>query len=175
MSSARRWGGAVRDLLLYGGAAFGLAVVGWLVYAQVSGSSLISVQTGSMSPTIPTGSLIVSRMVDVGQVKVGDVVTARLDDASPLITHRVVRIQRDRDGIALVLKGDANDTEDLFPYRVRSVLKEQRSIKGGAYVLDSVRSPLGASLTAITVGGLVGWALWPSKPRAAHRGKRRVR
>lgn len=155
--------GLLRDVLLVACAALGVLTVSWWVFSHFTGAALVVVRTGSMSPAIPQGAVVVAMPVEAARIEVGDVVTVRLDDASPLITHRVVEISGTGTERELVLRGDANDTPDLYPYRVDRALRAVHSVDGGAVVLDTARSPVGVAVTAVVVGGLLGWALWPAR------------
>ncbi len=87
-------------------------------YASIGGYSLFRVVTGSMEPTIPTGSLIVSSSVDIDAVQVDDVICFRSKSSDMLgrsITHRVIGISTDANGqIQLQTKGDANVAADGY-------------------------------------------------------------
>lgn len=74
-----------------------------------TGLRLCSVESGSMEPTIPTGSLcIVSTRVEYEDIKLGDVVVyIRASDGKRII-HRVIEITED----GMVTKGDANNRDD---------------------------------------------------------------
>lgn len=115
----------------------GLAVLFWLV--QRDGWLVQSVATGSMQPTIPTGSVILSRPVPPDALEVGDVIVfasptgatvaggddgAFATDGEMLITHRVVEIVQTEDGgPAFRTKGDGNAAEDpwtVAPAQVRA-------------------------------------------------------
>lgn len=77
------------------------------------GLKALSVATGSMTPAIPQGSLVIIQRTPLAAIKVGDVVTYR-DPAKPgqTITHRVVAKGK-RGGIPVfTTKGDANKVAD---------------------------------------------------------------
>ena len=73
------------------------------------------VMTDSMKPTINGGDLVFDRVItDPGEVKKGDIISF-FDPASKsnnIVTHRVVQVTTDENGIAFRTKGDANNTED---------------------------------------------------------------
>ena len=75
------------------------------------GCKLLTVTSGSMSPQIPTGSLLLIRPTSFENIQEGDVVTYRLADGQTLVTHRVV--EKDAGRGNLTTKGDANETVDL--------------------------------------------------------------
>lgn len=71
---------------------------------------VFTVMSGSMEPTIKTGSLIfVKPMADYN---VGDIVTRRTTDPKITITHRIVSKEEVQGKIAFETKGDANNAPD---------------------------------------------------------------
>ncbi len=70
---------------------------------------LIIIKSGSMEPTIGTGSAVIIKKEDA--YAVGDVITfVRAKDG--LITHRIVAIN-DNGGVFYTTKGDANESTDV--------------------------------------------------------------
>lgn len=64
--------------------------------------------SGSMEPTIKTGSLcFINKKVDVQEIKKKDVIAFKLDDGT-LVTHRVDKINKD----GIITKGDNNKRVD---------------------------------------------------------------
>jgi signal peptidase len=71
------------------------------------------VRSGSMSPTIPTGSVVFYHKVSADKVKVGDVIVFdRPGVAGERVTHRVVKIATAQTGRYFETKGDANGAPD---------------------------------------------------------------
>jgi len=71
------------------------------------------VRSGSMSPNIPTGSIVFYRSVPADKVKVGDVIVFNEPgQTNKRVTHRVYRIDTSATGRYFVTKGDANGTPD---------------------------------------------------------------
>lgn len=89
-----------------------LPVVVGLAPGLVGGDYSFVVQSGSMSPAIMTGDLVVVERVDPATIVPGDVVTYITLDSAP-VTHRVVGVEEAPTGdIQFVTKGDANDISD---------------------------------------------------------------
>src|SRR4029077_17425666 len=79
----------------------GLAVAGLVVLGLLAVTigprflpyQALIVRSGSMSPTIPTGSIVFYRKIAADSVRVGDVIVfTKPGDASEKVTHRVVKI-----------------------------------------------------------------------------------
>ncbi len=78
------------------------------------GYKIYSVLTGSMSPTIESGGLIIVKEVSPKSIRQGDVITFKSVSTNNVTTHRVVDIDTD-DGIKFITKGDANNVQDTNP------------------------------------------------------------
>lgn len=87
-------------------------------YVTILGRSLFRVATGSMEPTIPTGSLLICKEEVIENINEGDIICFRSKESNMLgqvITHRVTRIMRNEDGERyLETAGDANPSADGF-------------------------------------------------------------
>ena len=84
------------------------ALVALTVVLPRTGHQLFIVRSGSMTPAMPTGSLVVIGPLEAGGPTAGDVVTIRLD-SGVVVTHRVTRVF-DLDGVPYIAtKGDANE------------------------------------------------------------------
>lgn len=71
---------------------------------DIWGYQLYKVQSGSMSPTLPIGSIILSKKPsDASALKVGDIVT--FSQNGIIVTHRIIEIVNDN-GIKYRTKGD---------------------------------------------------------------------
>ena len=145
-------------------ATLGVVCIVATVAAFALGVSLIMFKTGSMSPSIPTGSLAVVRSVHASQIEVGDVATVARGEGRLPITHRVVSVTPVAGGsYSLELKGDANDSPDPQPYVVTEVKKVVWHAPGLAHVVARVsRPPYMAGITVLA-SLLVVWAYWPRK------------
>lgn len=152
-----RVGNLLLTLLALGGAV----CIALVPLAFVFHISLIMFKTGSMTPTIPAGSLAVVRQIPASAVHVGDVVTV---DRTPLlpVTHRVVAIANGDGPVRLLtLRGDANQTNDAEPYAVTHVRLVEWSAPKLAHVVRAMSNVY--VMTGITLGaaGIVTWAFWP--------------
>lgn len=74
-------------------------------YTNILGYSLFSTQTGSMSPTIEKGDIVIVKLENE-DIKENDIITYKKDNS--FITHRVVSIEGD----SIIAKGDNNNTVD---------------------------------------------------------------
>ena len=73
-------------------------------YIDLFGYSFFSTKTGSMSPTIEKGDIVIVKIGE--QVQKNDIITYKKDNS--FITHRIIEI----DGDSIIAKGDNNNTKD---------------------------------------------------------------
>jgi len=69
------------------------------------------VQSGSMEPEYPTGSVIYIKEADVEQLEYWDVITYRLTDKT-IATHRIIEVLEEDGQTVYRTKGDANEHPD---------------------------------------------------------------
>jgi signal peptidase I len=129
-----------------GAAAAALAVVGGLVYLG-TWPPVATVMSGSMSPTIATGDVVVLRHLGRAP-RLGDIVAVTVPEAArarygypPEVIHRVVRIGPTGD---VTTKGDARPRPDPFSVR-RSAIRGEVvvTIPAAGRVLAFLTSTLG--------------------------------
>ena len=149
---------------IVGAAVLACVVIGWIF-----GLSILVFATGSMAPTMPAGTAAVVERIDASTVKIGDVVTVPRPGQTLPVTHRVVSVSvvdGDPEARSLVLRGDANSSEDREPYVVRQVERVLVAAPGAGRVLGVAQSPLGVGLTAGLVAMAILWAFWPARRTA---------
>lgn len=160
----RRGVGILGDVVLWIAAAAGLLCIVVVIAALVFHVTLIMFKTGSMEPTIPTGSLAVVREIPAGNAKVGDIVTVDRPGQLP-VTHRVTSVSGTGDSRSITLRGDANPTDDLEPYQVSTVRTVVAWVPGLARVIVWFGNPFVLGGLTLACTALVTWAFWPRGPR----------
>ena len=173
-AAGERVAGFVGDALLNLAAFGGLVCLVLVVIAFAFNMTLIMFKTGSMSPTIPAGSVALVQQKPASEVSVGDVVT--IDRAAALpITHRVTSVSpvpesdvgADAAARLITMRGDANTTDDPAPYTVTTVRAVLGSVPGLAYLVVWMSNPLVLGAIALGASVLVTWAFWPRPARGA--------
>jgi signal peptidase I len=167
-----RW--AARLVLL----ALALAVAGSLVIVialpRATHGSAMTVLTGSMTPKIPVGSIVLVRPVDTNTLRVGDVATYQAKPGkAEYITHRIVDIDRSTTPVSFTFKGDANRGPDIKPIPATA-------IRGAVWfhvpylgaIRDALHGKGGLSLVGMLV--LAGYALSQLSGAAKDRKQRKV-
>jgi signal peptidase len=119
-----------------------LALVG--VLAPVFGYRLDVVQSGSMTPAIGVGDLLITTPCEPGDLRVGDVISFRAEGGS-LVCHRIVDV--DQENRTFAVKGDANQHSDPAPVPFGSVVgKVSGNVPMLGYVINFLKSPFGWAL-----------------------------
>src|SRR3954471_9991765 len=158
LAGTTRW--FVRGLVVVAALAFAVLAVG----PHVLGYRTMTMLTGSMSPQIDPGDVVISPPLDVQDVTEGMVISYHIPiDDHRVVTHRVVSVEHAADGSTTVqTKGDANEAVDPWKatlqgdtaYQVRAV------IPALGHVIQTLREPI---VTKALVYGapalLAGWLI----------------
>ena len=123
-----------------------------------------------MEPKYSVGDLIYVKEVDPATVQPGDVITFVLNEDLVVATHRVTRIDAEKQHF--YTKGDANETEDGSPVHFKNLIGvPQFAIPGLGYVSDFIQHSPGMYITIAAVAILMILAFIPDfvkkKPVAA--------
>lgn len=73
------------------------------------------VQSGSMEPAIPTGSIVFVKDVPAERIDEGDVITFSKGTGAITTTHRVIQKHQSSTSVRFQTKGDANEDPDSEP------------------------------------------------------------
>ncbi|EGT3607074.1 signal peptidase I [Clostridium perfringens] len=89
---------------------------------SIGGYRVYDILTGSMSPTINPGNLVVVKEISPNEVKINDVITFKSDITNNVTTHRAIKIINNNGEIKFITKGDANNTQDPIPLSERLLI-----------------------------------------------------
>jgi signal peptidase I len=118
-----------------------------LLYCVQNDVRFFTVLTGSMAPSIPSGSLVISRGISSASVGVGRVILYKDGHSKRVTAHRIIRY---RDGSYLT-QGDANTYPDRYLVQPDDILGEVLVvIHFGSFLLCSVQ------LLFILLAGVLG-------------------
>ncbi len=95
-----------------------LALIGALVIVipAVTGSTPMTILTGSMQPTYPPGTLIIVKPIDTADIRIGDPITYQIESGKPaVVTHRVIAIATTDGDTTFTTQGDNNTAADAKP------------------------------------------------------------
>lgn len=178
--TARQSMGTIFSALLWLLGLSGFLMVAWLGVSAVTGAHMIHLKTGSMSPTMPTGTLAIIMPTAASTVKAGDVVTVQRENDSLPITHRVITNEKappgtigvslikgkpsltNEDVRMLTLKGDANTFNDFDPYPVGQVGTVIFAVPAAGPILEFLQQPTTMIGMSAVVAALIVYAFWPA-------------
>ncbi|HKS02337.1 MAG TPA: signal peptidase I [Arthrobacter sp.] len=156
----------VREIALTFVALLGLLCILALILGFVFKASFVVFRTGSMEPQYPVGALSLTVQVAAEDLVPGDVVSVKREDSSVLITHRVVSTTPPEAAggrTSLILKGDANSSQDPLPYEVATAQKVLVTVPVvGSWVMTA-RGPGFIGGATLALAALVLWAYWPKR------------
>jgi signal peptidase I len=163
-----------RQGLLTGGAVLGVVCILLTLGSALFGLRPLVVQSGSMSPTIKTGALAISRGEDAASLEKGQVVSVPTGTGSR-VTHRIVEVTHEGDVAVLRLRGDANEATDAPAYRVTHADRVLFDVPYVGYAVGWLSGPVGlfllglyaAFLLTVMVRGTSGTPGTPGPPRPA--------
>jgi signal peptidase I len=84
------------------------------VVAALAGYRLMVVRTGSMTPTLRAGDVVVSRYQPAARIRPGDIVTFHYPGLNAMVTHRVVSVRAGSSSVLVTTKGDANAAPEAW-------------------------------------------------------------
>ena len=127
----------------------------------VFGHPLMTVLSGSMTPAIRTGDLIIDNPVTAAQARhlhAGQIISFRAAPGSQIIiTHRIVGTKTANGVVKYVTKGDANNAPDGVLRPAADVVGVfHLSIRRGGYVLSALHRPL---VLALLLASPILWFL----------------
>lgn len=131
------------------------------------------VRSGSMSPTIPTGSIVFYTKRAAAKVKVGDVIVFdKPGAAGERVTHRVVAIKQSATGPYFMTKGDANGAPDDWQVpAVGTGWVAAFHVPAVGYALADLQSSVGRLLLLLIPAALLGvitlYEIWHDRRRSA--------
>jgi len=128
------------------------------------------VRSGSMTPTIPVGSLVIATRTPADKLRIGDVIVfERPDRPGTMVVHRIFAVEETSSGRAFLTKGDANGSPDAWRvtatgegWRAERYLSRLGFVVGWLHVALSRRGWLGGFAILVAVWALI--TIWQSEP-----------
>jgi signal peptidase len=136
----------------------------FLMGSRLLGYRVFNIVSGSMEPVYRVGDLIYVQEVDPNTVQPGDVITFVLNEDRVVATHRVVRVDAEKQ--RFYTKGDANETEDGGSVHFKNMIGVPKfKIPGLGYVADFIQKAPGLYITIAAVAVLLLLAFLPDLAR----------
>ena len=101
------------NILLACFTAITVTLAGFIGFLTFTHTKVFTVQSGSMSPAFNKGDAVFIRPVNTGDLQAGDIVTIKTPDSGRHFTHRITRVEPDKN--LIYTKGDANKSDDPMP------------------------------------------------------------
>lgn len=162
---------AVRFALTAAMAAAVVLLAGLAVGPHLLAYRTLTMLTGSMTPTFPTGSVVVATPEPASALRPGQVLVYRIPvQDHRVVSHRVVSVTPAGTGLRVVTRGDANRSVDPWTAQIedRSVYRARFAVPYVGRLIRVLRSPLVLLLVARVVpAGALAWFLlalwWPTR------------
>jgi signal peptidase I len=147
-------------LSLFFAVGFALTIAAAAAVPALFGMHSFTILSGSMTPTIRVGDVVVDRSMAPLDARVGDIVTFNSPgNSARLITHRVIRMRALGDNVSFVTRGDANTGVERWSVpvdgRIGRVVYHLPKI---GYAANFVGSKLGRLLFLVLPATLLGIA-----------------
>lgn len=158
--------------------AAALAFLAMAVGPRILGYQTSTMLTGSMSPLINPGDVVVTAPTPVNQIRVGDIITYHIPVEDQRVeTHRVTEITANPDGtFSVQTKGDANNGIDpwLATIKTDTVDRHVATIPYIGTAIRALRTPavtntLMYGAPAVLVVGMLT-SIWRKKPEESAAG-----
>jgi signal peptidase I len=163
----------LRTLVLWVGLGLLFGTLFAAVAPQLLGFRSFTVRSGSMTPAIETGDVVVTKPISPLAARVGDVVTfVDPEGTGKLFSHRVQSVRAAGDEVAFVTRGDANTSTERWRVPANgSIGRVAYRIPKIGYALSWIdNGPARLALIAIPALLLLWGALFriwrPQKPSA---------
>ena len=117
--------------------------------------NLIVIKSGSMEPTIKTGSIAITERQS--EYQKGDIITFATA-SKEIVTHRVVQAIKNDGNIEYKTKGDANNANDLFLVENNRVIgRTVFTMPYFGYLIVFLRSKIGVVVLILLPAGYFIW------------------
>jgi len=129
----------------------------YVIFPTMQGSMhFLTVLSGSMTPGINPGDIVVSTEINPEEIKINDIITfAYLENPNKCITHRVVNITNENSIIEFQTQGDANEEPDQKIVQSEELIgKVEVVIPYLGYLPYYAKSPIGF-ITLILIPGIL--------------------
>ena len=164
----------LRLFVTWGAASFVLVLLLSAALPMALGGTSMVVRSGSMTPAIRTGDVVVVRPISPTEAEVGDIVTFKDPAGSGrLLVHRVRAISRSGNEVEVITKGDANTTQERWKVAADGTIGTVAyRVPALGFAVGWIGSPAGRSglviLPALLLAGMLLMRIW--RPRLGPEG-----
>jgi signal peptidase I len=144
-----------------------LGLVAIVTLPSVFGYQSLTVVSGSMEPTLRTGSVVIDTVISPAEARPGDIVTFQDPVRPRQLTHRLQKVRVEGDTFYMTTLGDANDVPEHWTVprtgHIGRVVAHLPKLGYARSWLGSRYARLGAVGIVLLLGALMLVDLW--KPR----------
>lgn len=162
---------ALGNTLLWVLAVLGVASGALFVGSRTGVVQPVVVISGSMTPDIQPGDLLIATPTPIEQLQPGTVATIRSAETKNFVTHRVVSVVTEGDTYAVTMKGDANDIIDDETYLIAAgteVWLPKVTVPAGGRIAANLTNQRVAIPALIAILAMLAMSLFPP-PQARHQ------
>jgi signal peptidase len=113
----RRAAHLAATFVVWAALGLGLGLIGLMTLPSVVGMKSLTVVSGSMEPTIETGSVVIDEVISPLDASPGDIVTFQDPLRPRQLTHRLQKMRVEGDTAYMTTLGDANDAPERWTVR----------------------------------------------------------
>ena len=169
--SAQAFARACLTFALWVVLGFGLGMVAIVTLPSLFGYQSLTVVSGSMTPTLGVGSVVIDDVISPAEARPGDIVTFK-DPLHPRqLTHRLQKVRVEGDTFYMTTLGDANDAPEHWTVprtgHIGRVVAHLPKLGYARSWVSSRYARLGAGAIVLLLGALMLVDLW--RPRRSHQ------
>jgi len=168
--SARRVMHTGATFLLWAALGLAIGLLAIVTLPNMFGYRSLTVVSGSMEPTLRTGSVVLDEVISPGEARPGDIVTFQDPLRPRQLTHRLQKLRVEGDTFYMVTLGDANDAPERWTIpadgRLGRVVAHLPKLGYARAAMSTRYARLGALGALLALGAMLLVDLW-RPPRKA--------
>jgi signal peptidase len=146
-----------------------LGLMAIVTLPSVFGYQSLTVVSGSMEPTLGTGSVVIDRVISPAEARPGDIVTFQDPIRPRQLTHRLQKVRVEGDTFYMVTLGDANDAPERWTVprsgQIGRVVAHLPKLGYARTALGTRYARFGALGLVLALGALLLVDMWrPQRP-----------
>ena len=146
-----------------------LGLVAIVTLPTVAGYQSLTVVSGSMEPTLRTGSVVIDEVISPAEARPGDIVTFQDPLRPRQLTHRLQKVRVEGDTFYMVTLGDANDAPERWNVprdgQIGRVVAHLPKLGYARAALGTRYARLGALGIVLALGAVLLVDMWrPQRP-----------
>jgi signal peptidase I len=162
--SARRIAHTGSTFLLWAALGLAIGLLAIVTLPGMLGYRSLTVVSGSMEPTLRTGSVVIDEVISPADARPGDIVTFQDPVRPRQLTHRLQKVRVEGDTYFMVTLGDANDAPERWTVpadgRLGRVVAHLPRLGYARAAVSTRYARLGALGAVLALGAMLLVDLW---------------